>query len=213
VYNTFFAQAEYSLKLSENRKIKFGAQATIQDKLKNGGNDDPTKAYFETKGANVGSLRIEYSDKQHTVNINYSKFSKDGRFLMPREWGRDPFYTFIPRERNEGFGDVSAYTLNYIYRFKTKGLSTGLSAGIYRMPEVTDFYLNKYGLGDYAHINGNVKYAFQNKLKGLDALLLLMTKLNMDDKNLPEKNIYNRVNMFHINLIVNYYFNSREAKK
>jgi hypothetical protein len=27
---------------------------------------------------------------------------------MPREWGRDPFYTFMPRERNEGYGDVNA---------------------------------------------------------------------------------------------------------
>jgi hypothetical protein len=213
VFNTFFAQAQYNLNISDKRRIKIGAQATIQDKLKNGGNDAPSKAYFESKGTNVGSLRVEYSDKHHTANINYSKFSKDGRFLMPREWGRDPFYTFIPRERNEGFGDVSAYSINYTFRPNTKGLSTGISAGIYRLPEVTDFKLNKYGLGDYAHINANLKYFFQKKLKGLDVQLLLMTKLNMDDKNLPEKNIYNRVNMFHTNIIINYYFNSREFKK
>jgi len=213
VFNTFFAQAQYTWNISGNRKMKFGAQATIQDKLKNGGNDDPTKAYFDTKGTNVVSLRIEYSDKHHTVNINYSRFSKDGRFLMPREWGRDPFYTFIPRERNEGLGDVSAYSMNYTFRPKTKGLSTGLSAGVYRLPEVTDYKFNKYGLGDYAHINGNVKYSFQNKLKGLDIQLLLMTKMNMDSKNLPEKYIYNRVNLFQTNLVVNYYFNSRESKK
>ena len=31
-------------------------------------------------------------------------------FLMPREWGREPFYTFLPRERNEGLGGVNAWT-------------------------------------------------------------------------------------------------------
>jgi hypothetical protein len=31
---------------------------------------------------------------------------------MPREWGRDPFY-FMPRERNEGYGDVNAIMTKY----------------------------------------------------------------------------------------------------
>ena len=35
--------------------------------------------------------------------------------LLPREWGRDPFYTFLPRERNEGLGDVHALMAQWNY--------------------------------------------------------------------------------------------------
>ena len=30
---------------------------------------------------------------------------------MPREWGKEPFYTFLPRERNEGLGNIHAFTV------------------------------------------------------------------------------------------------------
>jgi hypothetical protein len=213
VFNTAFLQYQYTIPFAEKRKIKIGTQFTRQDRINNGGNNDFQKAYYEGKSAMVVGARVEYADKKQTINVNFSHFTKEGRFLFPREWGRDPFYTFIPRERNEGFGNVNAFTVNYNYKFKTKGLSALLSAGIYQMPQVTNFALNKYGLGDYAHINTGIKYFFQNALKGLDVQLLLMVKLNMDDKNLPEKNLYNRVNLFHTNVIVNYYFNSKEFKK
>lgn len=213
VFNTAHIQYEYKIPIRETRKVKIGAQLTRQDRINNGGNADAQKTYYEGKASTVVSSRVEYADKYNTINFNYSRFSKEGRFLFPREWGRDPFYTFIPRERNEGFGNVNAFTVNYVHRFNTKGLTAGFSAGIYQMPDVTNFELNKYGLGDYAHINLNAKYFFQNKLKGLDIQVLLMSKLNMDDKNLAEKYIYNRVNLFHTNIIVNYYFNSKDYKQ
>jgi hypothetical protein len=212
-FNTAHLQYEYKIPVTATQKIKLGIQFTRQDRINNGGNADAQKRYYENKSATVISSRVEYANKHNTINVNYSRFSKEGRFLFPREWGRDPFYTFIPRERNEGFGNVNAYTINYIHRFNEKGLSAGVSAGVYRMPEVTNFELNKYGLGDYAHINLNVKYFFQNKLKGLDIQLLFMGKVNMDDKNLAERYLYNRVNMFHTNVIINYYFNSKDFVK
>jgi len=40
----------------------------------------------------------------------------NGRYLMQREWGKDPFFTFMPRERNERFGNVDTVVtkLNFI---------------------------------------------------------------------------------------------------
>ena len=55
------------------------------------------------------------------LTLATTRITKDGRYLMPREWGRDPFYTFMSRERNEGFGDLTAWTIDaqIIRRFRT----------------------------------------------------------------------------------------------
>jgi ribonucleoside-diphosphate reductase alpha chain len=45
---------------------------------------------------------------------------------MPREWGRDPFYTFLMGERNEGLGDVYAFALKSKYSSAYKKLSAQL---------------------------------------------------------------------------------------
>ena len=207
IANTAFLQTFYTVKISPENKIRLGMQAVRQDRIQQGGNNNPAETYYEGKGTTVVSTRIELNSPHHIINFNYSRFSDEGRFLFPREWGRDHFFTFIPRERNEGAGDVNAFSMNYMHLFKTPGLRAGLSSGIYQMPDVKNYRLNKYGLGDYVHLNANIKYEFQHKLKGLDVMLQLISKLNMDEQDLPEKNIYNRVNLFHTNVIVNYYFN------
>ena len=41
-------------------------------------------------------------------SVAYNRITDNDRHLMPREWGRDPFFTFLPRERSEGFSNVHA---------------------------------------------------------------------------------------------------------
>lgn len=207
VSNTAFLQTFYNFKISSKSKIRLGIQAVKQDKIKLGGNHNIAEAYYEGKGTIVVSSRIEFNSVHNIINFNYARFSSEGRFLFPREWGRDPFFTFIPRERNEGAGGIHAFSMNYMHFFKTQGLIAGISSGIYQMPDVKNYRLNKYGLGDYVHLNTNIKYEFQHKLRGLDVMVQLISKLNIDEQDLPEKHIYNRVNLFHTNVIINYYFN------
>ena len=56
-----------------------------------------------------------WKNNRWETTLNYNRITTHGRYLMPREWGRDPFFTFFPRERNEGLGDVHAIVgkLNY----------------------------------------------------------------------------------------------------
>lgn len=48
---------------------------------------------------------------------------------MPREWGREPFFTFLPRERNEGFGDVHALMGKLSYNNSKISVKTSLAVG------------------------------------------------------------------------------------
>ncbi len=60
-------------------------------------NDDPALRYKSPDDFNtVLSGRIGFKTSRAVFNINYSKMVGGERFLSPREWGRDPFYTFIP---------------------------------------------------------------------------------------------------------------------
>jgi hypothetical protein len=174
-----------------------------QDAIKNGGNPDPSKTYIN-KGAasNVISAQLGLKNKRVNANINYTHIFATGRYLMPREWGRDPFYTFLPRERNEGSGNVHALSANFtVFLVKEKFKST-LSYGFYKLPVPTDVKINKYGMPSYHQINLASSYTFTNILKGLEIRMLIASKFNANSKIEQPKYIYNKVNMVNFNLIV-----------
>jgi hypothetical protein len=45
------------------------------------------------------------------TTLNYNRITSKGRCLILYVWGIDPFFTFLPDERNDGFGDACAYGL------------------------------------------------------------------------------------------------------
>jgi hypothetical protein len=100
--------------------------------------------------------------------LNYTRITAHGRYLMPREWGRDPFFTFLPRERNEGAGDV---TRGFTEPDLESGQRLAHPGGrrLYRMPELTDARLNKYAMPSYTQFDVNAQYQFTGGWKGLAA--------------------------------------------
>jgi hypothetical protein len=61
---------------------------------------------------------------------------------MPREWGRDPFYTLCPER--EGFGDVNAIMTKVQYTSPKTTFKSYL-LGYFDLPDTKNFELNKYG--------------------------------------------------------------------
>jgi hypothetical protein len=193
--------------INGNETIFASAQAIRQDAINNGGNEDAAKTYFE-KGAKAITFgaKAGWKNKRWETSINYNRITADGRYLMPREWGRDPFFTFLPRERNEGLGDVHAIMGKVNYDISKIRLKIALSAGYYTLPDVKNYRLNKYGLPSYTQINMDIRYAFSNVLKGLEAQLLIVTKLNEGETYNNKKFEFNKVNMVLYNFVLNYHF-------
>ncbi|HNP54811.1 MAG TPA: OprD family outer membrane porin, partial [Ferruginibacter sp.] len=102
ISNTWMLQPEGQWKLTKKGTLKAGVQVIGQNVIGNGGNADPAKAYESpngkayTIGATLGWLQQGWD-----MSLNVNRITSDGRFLMPREWGREPFYTFLPREIRE----------------------------------------------------------------------------------------------------------------
>ena len=190
-------------------KLFYGVQWISQRALKEGGNGEASKSYFTQGGrsnAFGGRLGIQML-KGWKWTVNYTRITAAGRYLMPREWGRDPFYTFMPRERNEGYGDVHAANLVLSKPFASiKGLAVDLSYGRFYLPDVKNYALNKYGFPAYQQANVDVRYAFGGFWKGLDLQFLVVMKDAINTTyDLPKYEI-NKVNLVHLNLILNYHF-------
>ena len=147
-----------------------------------------------------------WKNKQWEASINYNRITADGRYLMPREWGREPFFTFLPRERNDGFGDADAVMGKVNYTIPKAGIKTSLAAGYYHLPDVKNYRLNKYGLPSYAQLNADVRYSFSGMVKGLEAQLLIVGKMNEGETYNNPRFEFNKVNVMLYNLVLNYHF-------
>jgi hypothetical protein len=207
IMNTLFLQQELGFALNQKKKFIVGLQYMYQGATGNGGNPDTSKTYYSPDNHTwIIASRLGFEDEQWKSNLNFIHISKDGRFLMPREWGREPFYTFLPRERNEGLGNVNAFTLNNEFVSKNKNWKLTLGYGRYYLPLITNFRLNKYGMPSYQQINLQANHQFTGFLKNLDLELLLAWKGKIENQVLAPGNIINKVNMLNTNLIVNYHF-------
>lgn len=203
VSNTTLLEFKNEIGLVKNKTYLYQNIMFIkQYAVNNGGSIIQNNSYF-TKNAQseVISAQLGLKTKQYNWNVNYTHITALGRYLMPREWGRDPFYTFMPRERNEGTGNVHAITsnLNYLWHNKIK---TSLGYGYYSLPSVNNSKLNKYSMPSYQQVNLSTAYSFANFWKGLEIKLLVAYKFEADNEVLTEKYIYNKVNMVNFNLIV-----------
>jgi hypothetical protein len=206
ILNTAQLKIEWKSKSIAGKNWFVGGQYIQQNAVGNGGNEDPTKAYTQiNSGAKVFSGRFGQQSAKFDWFLNTTRITAQGRYLMPREWGREPFYTFMPRERNEGFGDVTAATINTFYK-PEKHIKIELSGGYFSLPDVKNFALNKYGMPPYSQINLGLTYQFDHYLKGLNALLLVVRKDGIGETYQNDRFVFNKVNMTHLNLIINYHY-------
>ncbi len=207
VMNTSLVEIKYSSSKGKNNWYS-GTIYLHQNALNNGGNVNPSLTYME-KGAqsNVVSAQVGYEVEKWNTNLNYTHITGDGRYLMPREWGREIFYTFLNRERNEGLGKMNAWVLRTTYTDKVKRMSSTLAYGYFLLPDVLDYRYNKYGLPSYHQVNWQFQYAFDRVLKGLELRVLAACKIKAGPTyNLP-KYQFNKVNMLNVNLVVDFKFN------
>jgi hypothetical protein len=206
LFHLQFLQSEYSLSLGKTL-LELGVQGLFQGRLGNGGNPDPAKAYILPEenamalGAKLGALL-----GKHRIGLNYLTISERGRFLFPREWGREHFYASLPRERFEGNGGVTALTLKYAYTFPLHGLTGNLGFSRVQTTHPDLYSLNKYGLPSYYHAVAGLDFAFSGYLQGLFLKALVVHKAAIDGANVSNQYRINRVDMWNFNLVVDFYF-------
>jgi hypothetical protein len=134
----------------------------------------------------------------------YTHAFDSGRFLFPRELGRDHFYTSIPRSRLDGFGDSDVFTVGAELHFGGGHFTADAAYTRIFGPEVGSFEFNKYSLDAYQQFNLNVDYAFRGFFEGLHMAILYVRKdnINNSDPNV----IFNISNFHQLNFVTNFEF-------
>jgi hypothetical protein len=197
IVQSAFISAEYTTSIPHGKWIN-GLQLIKQHAL--GDN-----LYFEKNTHSlVVSMKTGIEYPRWNASLNFTSISPEGRYLMPREWGKDPFYTFMPRERNEGLGDLKAYVAKFSYGIPQWGIKINPSMGYFDLPSVTNFKLNKYGMPSYIQTNFEILIDASKMAKGLDFQFLFANKMNQADSMENPKYIQNKVNMNSWNFVVNY---------
>ncbi|MBU2902210.1 OprD family outer membrane porin [Maribacter dokdonensis] len=196
-------------KLKVSKTISLEGEWLHQNKVGDGGNTIDSLRYYNQNSSDILGLKIGYKSKVGLLSLGYDRILPNGQFLSPREWGREDLFSFQKRERSEGSADNHALVFNYVNTSnlidEELNLKTILSVGKHWKGSVTDATLNKYALPDYIHINLDVFFTIK-KLKHLRPELLITSKIA--NGNIPNNpNLYfNKVDMFHLDLILNYNF-------
>ena len=92
------------------------------------------------------------------------------------------------------------------YAIPKSRIKTSLAAGYYKLPDVNDFRLNKYGMPSYAQFNADLRYPFAGLFKGLDLQFLVAAKINKGETYGNQKYVFNKVGMVNYNMVLNYHF-------
>lgn len=204
IFNTTLLQIDMERTNKEQIKWLASFQYILQQQVNDGGNKDASKSYFQSAApAQVISAMTGLKAKHWKVSVNFTRIFKGARFLMPKEWGIEPFFTFMPRERNEGFGDVNAFVIKTAYNIPQFYLQVWVQAGHFQLPDVKNTILNKYGMPSYNQLNAGLKYmpAFA---KGIDSQFLYVFKKNAGNIYQNPAFVFNKVNMSLYNLVLNY---------
>ncbi|WP_405413993.1 OprD family outer membrane porin [Maribacter sp. Asnod1-A12] len=204
IFNSFYIKSAYKI----SKSLTLEGEWLHQNKVGDGGSSVDSLRYYNQRTADVLGLKIGYKNKVGLVSLAYNRILPHGQFISPREWGREDLFSFQKRERSEGSADNHALVFNYkkdFTLFKDLNLMSILSIGKHWKPDPTDATLNKYAMPNYTHINLDIFFDIK-KLKRLRPELLLTSKIGNGD--IPDNaNLYfNKVDMFHLDVILNYNF-------
>ncbi|MEP2281545.1 OprD family outer membrane porin [Maribacter sp.] len=204
ISNSIYVKPSYNI----SKSLILEGEWLHQNKVGNGGNSVDSLRYYNQNSADIVGLKIAHESKAGLLTLSYNRILPHGQFISPREWGREDLFSFQKRERSEGSADNHALVLNYKKDFAVLNdlnLISILSIGKHWKPDPTDAVLNKYAMPDYTHINLDIFFNIK-KLKRLRPELLLTSKIGngdiLDNPNL----FFNKVDMFHLDVILNYNF-------
>ncbi len=189
--------------------ITISAKTIYQFKVGDGGNSNEVLRYQNDDMALYAGLRVEKQLGKSVLQLNFTRISNDGRLLLPREWGIEPFYTFQRRTRIEGARDASAVMFKWqrIWSNEQGKFRFYTSVAKNKLANVTDYDKNKYHLPSHLHWEASLKFQPSKFLNGLSAEILMAKRYLADDVNGDLTAVINKANFFHFDFILNYSFN------
>lgn len=156
------------------------------------------------ENAQVLSTQLSWEQAGWKFGIAYTHAFDTGRFLFPKELGRDHFFTSISRSRLEGLGNTDVFTLKGEYTIPKPDLHIGLEFQQLTGPESAVFEFNKYNVTESLQLNAHLTYKIHGFLEGLSFDFLWIYRENKN--SLDAQSIFNKSNFNQLNFVTNFDF-------
>ncbi|MEJ8803394.1 porin [Pontibacter sp. H249] len=181
--------------------IKVGVEALYQFRVGNGGNPEEALAYFPDQKQWLAGSMLAYEPATWHLSLNYLHTAADGRFLFPREWGREQFFATVSRGRIEGTGK-SDIMVAKVRRQWSERFSSEAAVAKAWLPTPEDYRFNKYGSTSYLGWVADLNYKPANPvLNGLNFRLLYIGRVS-PGTDMPLKDMYYNTNFHNLNFVM-----------
>lgn len=181
-------------------RLKAGIEGLYQFKAGQGGNASPALAYFPHEQQWLAGGMLAYDAHGWQLSLNYLHAGKEGRFLFPREWGREQFFATLPRGRIEGLGKARIIT-GKVRRQWSGSFSSELALSRAWLPPITAYAYNKYGASAYWGWVADIHYhPLKPVLNGLSFRLLYVGRQS-PDREIPLEDMYYNTNFHNLNFV------------
>lgn len=181
-------------------RLQAGLEGLYQARVGTGGNSEEDHAYFPDQRQWLAGGMLAFEPQDAHFSVNYLHVGTGGRFLFPREWGREQFFATVSRGRMEGSGKsdllVGKARKHWSDRFSSE-------AAVMKawLPAADDHRHNKYGAVSYWGWLADLQYKPANPvLQGLSFRLLYVGRVS-PNHSLPLKDVYYNTNFHNLNLV------------
>jgi hypothetical protein len=196
IANTSYGQAVVEVA----PQVKVGVESLYQFRVGDGGNAESSLAYFPDQKQWLAGGRVAYEPKNWHLSLNYLHLGAGGRFLFPREWGREQFFATLPRGRMEGAGKSDLLVAKVRRQWSGK-LSSEAAVAKSWIPSSDDYQYNKYGAVGYWGWVADLNYKpAKPVLEGLSFRLLYVGRVS-PGTNIPLKDMYYNTNYHNLNVV------------
>jgi len=205
ILNLYFAQFDYETQI-KNHTLVLGWQSLYENAHHNGGTSDLTHTYYyPNQQAFLNSVRVGLKGQNNMISFNTTHIANTGRYIFPREFGREQFYTTLPRGRVEGLGGATQMVLRFdVDKIKTEKFTGSAALGRTLTPNHFSYNLNKYQASDFDQFAGSLKFKPRKAKQGLSITALYIIQSSYHLADVKDLDVHH--NFHQINLIANIKF-------
>jgi hypothetical protein len=143
---------------------------------------------------------LAYAPHSWHYSLNYLHIGKDGRFLFPREWGREQFFATVPRGRMEGSGQ-SDLLVGKARKQWTDRFSAEAAVMKAWLPAAADYRHNEYGAASCWGWMADLHYQPANPVLHSLSFRLLYVGRASPEHALPLKDLSYNTNFHNFNFV------------
>lgn len=181
-------------------RVEAGVEGLYQFQVGHGGNPQSSRAYFPDQKQWLLGGMLAYAPANWHLSLNYLHIGEEGRFLFPREWGREQFFATLSRGRVEGTGKATLLAAKARKQWSDRLFLEAAVAKSW-LPDVQDYPSNKYGATSYWGWVTDLNYRPKEPvLEGLSFRLLYIGRVS-PETDIPLKDMYYNTNFHNLNFI------------